>query len=91
MQHSITLLLGQIALTQPGGEKQMEVKSYSSTKRKPDGMAYGCSCDSHAGLSVHDEDASGTDKEFMLIYQFQLIFLLLHRDHLAPSAFEPQK
>uniref|UniRef100_A0A673W8P0 Uncharacterized protein n=1 Tax=Salmo trutta TaxID=8032 RepID=A0A673W8P0_SALTR len=45
MQHSITLLLGQIALTQPGGvlgHCLVDKTNYSPTKRKPDGMAYRC-------------------------------------------------
>ena len=45
MQHSITLLLGEIALTQPGGvlvSLSCWKTNDSGTKRKPDGMAYRC-------------------------------------------------
>jgi hypothetical protein len=45
MQHSITLLLGKVALTQPGGlvgHCPVEKTNDSPTKPKPNGMAYRC-------------------------------------------------
>ena len=45
MQYSITLLLGQLVLTQPGrcvGSLSCWETNDSPTKRKPDGMAYRC-------------------------------------------------
>jgi hypothetical protein len=45
MQHSITILLGQIALTQPGGvlgHYLVEKQNDNPIKRKPDEMVYCC-------------------------------------------------
>ena len=53
MQHSITLLLGQMALTQSGGvfgSVSCLKKNDSPTKHKPDGWRIGAECcGSHAG------------------------------------------